>query len=136
MSNLNYINLTRNHSTKYGTFGTLTIDGIKMSTLEPAIPIIPLGDYIVTCTYSPKFSAKSPYDKYEGVPLVNGVVGHEGIRIHIGNYVSDTNGCILVGTSSDGTLLLNSKKAYCNLMVRMSQIKYYNKNAFFVLHVQ
>lgn len=136
MSNLNYINLTRQNSTKYGTFGTLSIDGIKMSTLEPIKPIIPIGDYLVTCTYSPKYSAKPPYDKYEGVPLVNGVFGHEGIRIHIGNYLSDTNGCILVGTSSDGTLLLNSKKAYCKLMVLISQIKYYNKNAFFVLHVQ
>lgn len=136
MSNLNIITLTRSNSTKYGTFGTLSLDGIKMSTLEPVIPVIPTGDYLVICTYSPKFSAKSPYDKYDGVPLVTGVQGHEGLRIHIGNYLSDTNGCILVGTSHDGTLLLNSKKAYCNLMVRISQIKYYNKNAFFVLHVQ
>ncbi len=136
MSNLNYINLTRSNSSKYGTFGTLSLDGIKMSTLEPVVPVIPTGDYLVTITYSPKFSNKKPYDKYEGVPLVNGVSGHEGIRIHIGNYVSDTNGCIMVGSSHDGTLLLNSKKAYCNLMLKMSQIKYYNKNAFFVLHVQ
>lgn len=136
MSNLNTINLYRSKSTKYGTFGTLMLDGIHLSTLEPVNPIVPIGDYLVTCTYSPKFSNKSPYDKYDGVPLLNGVPGHEGIRLHIGNYLSDTSGCILVGTSSDGTLLLNSKKAYCNLMVRMSQIKYYNKNAFFVLHVQ
>lgn len=136
MSNLNIITLTRSNSTKYGTFGTLFLDGINMSTLEPINPIIPKGYYLIECTYSPKFSSKPPYDKYEGVPLVKGVQGHEGIRIHIGNYVSDTNGCILVGTSHDGTLLLNSKKAYCNLMARMSQIHFYNHNAFFVLHVQ
>lgn len=136
MSNLNIITLIRFNSTKYGTFGTLSLDGINLSTLEPINPIIPKGDYLVECSYSPKFSMKPPYDKYEGVPLVKGVPGHEGIRIHIGNYLSDTNGCILVGTSHDGTLLLNSKKAYCNLLVRMSQIHFHNHNAFFVLHVQ
>lgn len=136
MSNLNIIKLTRSNSTKYGTFGTLSLDGITMSTLEPINPIIPKGDYLVECTYSPKFSIKPPYDKYNGVPLIKGVPGHEGIRIHIGNYLSDTNGCILVGTSHDGTLLLNSKKAYCDLMLRMSQIHFYNHNVFFVLHVQ
>lgn len=136
MSNLNIISLIRKSSNKCGTFGTLEIDGIKLCTLEPITPIIPKGDYLVTLTYSPKFSGKAPYDKYSGVPLINGVSGHEGVRIHIGNYLSDTSGCILVGSSDDGTLLLNSKKAYCNLLIRMSQIKYYNKNAFFVLHVQ
>lgn len=136
MSNLNILTLIRSNSTKYGTFGSLSLDGIKLSTLEPVAPVIPTGDYLVTPTYSPKFSSKHPYDKYDGVPLVCGVAGHDGIRIHIGNYLSDTTGCILVGTSHDGTLLLNSKKAYCDLMVRISQIKYYNKNAFFILHVQ
>lgn len=136
MSNLHYINLVRSVSTKYGTFGTLSLDGINLSTLEPTNPIIPKGDYLVECTYSPKFSMKPPYNKYVGVPLIKGVPGHEGIRIHIGNYRSDTNGCILVGTSHDDTLLLNSKKAYCDLMLRMSQIHFYNHNAFFVLHVQ
>lgn len=136
MSNLNYIYLTRSKSSKYGTFGTLSLDGIEMSTLEPVTPVIPTGDYLVACTYSPKFSSKTPYDKYDGVPLVTGVFGHEGIRIHIGNYLFDTTGCILVGMSHDGTMLFNSKKAYCNLMLRISQIKFYNKNAFFILHVQ
>lgn len=136
MSNLNIINVVRSESTKYGTFGTLIFDNLKMSTLEPIKPIIPSGDYLLTFTYSPKFSVKAPYAKYDGVPLVNGVPGHDGIRIHVGNYLADTIGCILVGTSHDGTLLLNSKKAYCDLMLCISQIKYYNHNAFFVLHVQ
>lgn len=136
MSNLNIINLVRSESTKYGTFGTLSFDGIELSTLEPVKPLIPFGDYIVTCTYSPKFSGKHPYNKYNGVPLINGVPGAEGIRFHIGNYLSDTFGCILVGSSSDGTMLYESKIAYCNFMLHLSQIKYYNKNAFFVLHVQ
>lgn len=136
MSNFNLINLVRSDSSKYGTFGTLSFDGIVLSTLEPVTPSIPPGDYLVTCTYSPKFSGKYPYNKYNGVPLINGVPNAEGLRIHIGNYLSDTLGCILVGFSSDGTLLYDSKKAYCALMLHISQITFYNKNAFFVLHVQ
>lgn len=136
MSNLNIIKLVRSESTKYGTFGRLNFDGLELFTLEPVKPAIPSGDYLVTFTYSPKFSNKYPYNKYVGVPLINGVPNVDGIRIHIGNYLSDTLGCILVGSSSDGTLLYSSKTAYCDFMLHISQVKYYNKNAFFILNVQ
>lgn len=136
MSNLNIINLVRSESTQYGTFGNLSFEGVELSTLEPIRPKVPSGDYLVTFTYSPKFSCKYPYNKYNGVPLINGVPNAEGIRIHVGNYLSDTLGCILVGSSSDCNMLYESKEAYCDLMLKISQIKFYNKNAFFILHVQ
>lgn len=135
MNNLKIINLTRTVSTKYGTFGHLDFDGVKLATLEPQRSLIPAGDYLLTFTYSPRFSGKSPYNKFAGVPLVNGVPNHEGIRIHVGNYAADTQGCILVGTYADSTMIYNSRKAYTNMMVRYGQIMHQNKHSFFVLHV-
>lgn len=135
-NNLFYVTLVRHKSNSYGTFGELTIDGLIFSTLEPIRPIIPVGCYLITFTYSPRFGNKIPYNEFNGqVPLVNGVKGHEGIRIHVGNSVNDTHGCILIGTSFDGTILLGSRKAYRDLMQRVQQRKYYNPDTFYVLEV-
>ena len=78
-------------------------NGIKIcDTLEPTwrdykggelkVPrksAVPEGTYPVVVTKSKKFG------KY--LPLLVGVPGFEGIRIHSGNTVNDTEGCILVG---------------------------------------
>jgi len=64
----------------------------KMREGEEKIPgetAIPLGRYEVIITYSERF--KKP------LPLLVGVSGFEGIRIHPGNSDVDTAGCILVG---------------------------------------
>lgn len=135
-NNLCEIYLNRTISNKYGTFGKLDFDGLMLSTLEPLRPLIPVGSYLVTFTYSPRFSEKTPYKEYKGlVPLVNGVKGHEGIRIHVGNYLQDTQGCILVGSYKDNKMIYDSRKAYRDLMNRFQQRKYYNPNTFYVLHV-
>lgn len=135
-NNLCNVYLTRQKNNPNGTFGFLEWDGIKMSTLEPSRPIIPAGDYLITFTYSPRFGHKIPYNEFRGlVPLVNGVKGHDGIRIHVGNYAKDTQGCILVGTNHDETILYNSRKAYRDLMQRIQQRNYYNNNTFYVLTI-
>lgn len=133
--NMCLVTLTRDVTNNYGTFGILYFDGLKLLTLEPVKPIINLGNYLLTFTFSPRFSSKQPYCKFNGVPLVNGVSGHEGVRIHVGNYQSETQGCILVGLSRDDTMIYDSRKAYRDLMQRVEQRIYYNPNTFYVLKV-
>lgn len=81
-------------------------------TLEP-IGIVPLGWYRLSLTYSPRF--KRP------LPLLQHVPGHSGIRIHAGNTLHDTAGCILVGTLvHDGCSLANARQAE-QLIVKLLQ---------------
>lgn len=135
-NNMCIIPMIRRISNNFGTFGELYWDGLVFQTLEPKKPIIPLGSYLVNLTYSPRFSCRSPYNKFNGlVPLVCGVADHDGIRIHVGNYESDTKGCILVGMSTDNTILFDSQKAYIELMTRIQGRNYYNPNTFYVLKV-
>lgn len=60
-------------------------------TLERKSKLIPVGLYDIDITYSPKFKKK--------LPLVHSksVSERRGIRIHAGNTVNDTEGCILIG---------------------------------------
>lgn len=133
--NLCIIDLYRNDSNSYGTFGKLHINGSEFHTLEPIRPLIPVGHYLVTLTYSPRFSNKFPYKNYQGVPLINGVFGHSGIRIHIGNMLKDTIGCILIGHNTDNTVLYDSSHAYQSFLAIITNILSSNKNSFFILRV-
>jgi len=101
--------LSRQFAVEDGTIGMLTIDGVfQCFTIEDvirdkkiaAVTAIPAGEYPVILCESPKFS-----DKYEAngwgriVPLIDKVEGFSGIRIHVGNKATHSEGCVLVGST-------------------------------------
>lgn len=135
--NLCTIVLHRFKSNSVCTRGEIILGSSKFQTLEPSKPIIPYGAYLLRPTYSPSFSSKYPYNSLldKKVPEVLGVTGHSGVRIHVGNYPSDTKGCILIGKSGSDSTLLNSSVAYKEFCVQLQSILIKNPNAFFVLYI-
>lgn len=65
--------------------------GIVCYTLENAAKAIPCGVYMVQNSKSPKFKRELPLIWNAKVPA------KRGIRIHVGNTVASSSGCILVG---------------------------------------
>lgn len=74
---------------------------------------IPAGRYRVILSYSNRFKKVMP-------ELVN-VPHFLGIRIHYGNTVEDTDGCILVGQRRVRQNLTESRKAYERLMALLEK---------------
>ena len=69
---------------------------------------IPSGTYKTKMVYSPHFKIKLPQ-------LLN-VPCRTNILIHAGNYVKDTDGCILVGLDSKAFSLEHSKDALAKVL--------------------
>ena len=106
------------------TIGRLSVDGKPLcDTLEPqwrnyalgarkvkGRSAVPEGRYRLVVTLSPRFRT--------WLPLLCGVPGFEGVRIHAGNTAADTEGCILVGVNrhpgrvDDSRLWLQTLMAY------------------------
>lgn len=135
--NLCTVSLRRYSSNKICTRGEITITTSKFQTLEPSAPIIPVGAYLLRPTYSPSLSSKYPYNKVLGgkVPEVIGVSGHSGVRIHVGNFPSNTTGCILLGLRGTESQVDESTIAYKNFCSIMSKLQQDNPNVFFLLIV-
>jgi hypothetical protein len=108
------IKLIRNEPQGLNIFGRMSVDNgaVVMDTLEHLEYAIPDGFYRLRMTYSPSFQ--------QILPILDGVLGYArqphngirrtGIRIHAGNTISHSRGCILVGDRDKNPRLLSSKK--------------------------
>ena len=81
------------------------------------ITAIPTGRYKVTLAVkSPKYSKRPAYKFCEGnVPRLINVPAYEGVLIHIGNYPTDTEGCILVGRNTKVGAVMDSTETFKKL---------------------
>lgn len=86
------ITLVREIKANEAILGRLYLNGAFVCyTLENAAKAIPCGMYNVQNSKSPKFKRELPLLWNSNVPAIR------GIRIHVGNSVKDSSGCILVG---------------------------------------
>lgn len=96
--------LQRTSRIENAILGTLYFRGVLLCyTLERFDKMIPQGRFVLKCTYSPKFRRFTPEIS---------VPDRVGIRIHVGNTIADTLGCILVGMSTDKAVVKNSSVAF------------------------
>ena len=86
--------------------GSLYLNGAFICyTLENAAKAIPFGMYAVQNSKSPKFKRELPLLHNAQVPA------SRGIRIHVGNTVASSSGCVLVGMGRNGDRLTESTPA-------------------------
>ena len=126
---MNVLTLKRTNNTDVFTEGSLFINGeylcdtlelynsgtsckdsaskIKQLKKEKKI-CIPYGTYQITVNHSPRFKRM--------LPLLLNVPGFSGIRIHAGNTVKDSEGCILVGIKTKDGYITKSKDTLEKLM--------------------
>lgn len=81
---------------------------------------IPTGLYrIVLDVKSPRFGDQPFYQKVCGgyLPRLENVKGYDGVLVHVGNTIKDTNGCLLVGLYKDQEkgMVTHSKDAFSKL---------------------
>ncbi len=74
----------------------------------PGKTAIPIGTYKMIISESKRFS--------KDLPLLLDVPGFSGVRIHSGNKASDSEGCILVGSSFGRDVVNNSRETMRKLM--------------------
>ena len=78
---------------------------------------IPYGKYEMRLSVSPKFANREWGKRYGGlVPEILNVPGFDGIRIHPGSNSASTSGCPLPGMNKAVGKVLESQKAYYDLM--------------------
>lgn len=110
-----HILIERDDKSPTHTGGRLSIDGTwECFTLEdvvrapgvkvPGQTAIPAGKYKIIIDDSPRFGRPLPH--------VLDVPDFTGVRIHPGNKVEDTEGCILVGQVRNGPTIERSRVAF------------------------
>jgi hypothetical protein len=118
------LQLKRKIFTDDSTIGELSIDGVFVCyTLEDKVrttkvqnvTAIPYGKYEVIINFSNRFQ--------QYMPLLINVPNYEGVRIHSGNKSTDTEGCILVGSSKSLNFIGNSRATYKSLFAKMKKVE-------------
>ena len=90
------LTIVRYTRTEEAVLGSLYLNGTFICyTLENAAKAVPCGMYKVQNSKSPKFKRELPLIYNGNVPA------SRGIRIHVGNTVASSSGCILVGMGRD-----------------------------------
>ena len=117
------LDLIRRWLTEESTIGELYVDGVRECfVLEDryrppgeakvyGATCIPCGTYEVRITHSPKFD--------RDLPLLVDVPGFEGVRIHPGNYPTDTEGCLLPGRERLPDAVQGSRLAFVELFAKL-----------------
>jgi len=132
------LRLNRKWLTPKSTIGELTIDGkAECFVLEDHYPTpyvkkygqtaIPAGRYEIRVTYSPRFKTN--------MPLLIGVPGFEGVRIHPGNKPEDTEGCLLPGQFRGPDVVTKSRAAYDLLFPKISAAQAKGEKIFITIEV-
>lgn len=87
------LTLVRDIRAEEAVLGSLYLNGAFICyTLENYSKAIPCGMYIVQNSKSPKFKRELPL-----IYNSTTVKASRGIRIHVGNTVASSSGCVLVG---------------------------------------
>lgn len=117
-----FLQQIRNPSNDVCTISNLLVDGkwecyiledVVRPTKIAGKTAIPAGRYQVTVTLSPRFGKL--------MPLVSGVPGYSGVRIHPGNKAEDTEGCLLPGQTNPTPYTVGlSGKAYEALFAKIN----------------
>lgn len=128
--------LNRGIFTSKSTIGELLVDGIfECFILEDCVrersgvpmdewkidgeTAIPQGRYRVHVNRSNRFSKMAGHDVF--LPLLIGVPGYEGVRIHPGNTAADTEGCLLPGLHKGVDTVMESRAAFASLFARIQE---------------
>lgn len=101
---------------------SMSLEEIKSKKKIYGNTAIPRGSYKITLDIvSPKFKDRVWAKFCNGkLPRLLDVKGYDGVLIHVGNKVSDTLGCILVGKNTSNGVISNStitfEKLYSSLL--------------------
>ena len=118
------IHVKRTNYTTTSTIGELSIEGKFIAyTLEDVVrpagaakvygqTAIPAGVYPVSLYFSPKYQCNMPH--------IDGIPGFRGVLFHAGNWATDTEGCVLVGTTK-GTDYIGEARVAFNKLFKLLQ---------------
>lgn len=108
------LTLVRYTRTAEAILGSLYLNGAFICyTLENAAKAIPCGLYTLQNSKSPKFKRELPLIWNVSVPA------SRGIRIHVGNTVASSSGCILVGMGRSTEKATLTESSLAETMVTM-----------------